>query len=102
MFKHLFFQRDFRLPLLYDSAVKKPSLTGLFAYIAFILASASVIAYHFQASLFLPCVVTILFWLLAVILYMIRHLNKAKIDLEHRTLDLEDSTPEKEELSKKE
>lgn len=94
-----FFKDNIKLPLLLDTSTNKNTLTGLFAYVAFILACLSVIAYHFRANLFVPCTVTISFWLIAVILYMIRHLNKAKIDLEHRTLDLENDTPEKDDNS---
>jgi hypothetical protein len=76
-------------PFAHDPVTKIPSVTLLFPYITFILAMSSVIALHFKQTLLIPSLVSILFWALSVIFYMIRTLQKAKIDLDDKSIELE-------------
>lgn len=76
-------------PFAHDPVTKTPSVTLLFPYITFVLALASVVALHFKQTLLIPSLVSILFWVISVVFYMIRTLQKAKIDLDDQSIELE-------------
>lgn len=77
------------LPFVHDPVTKKPSITLLFSYVTFLMSVLSVILLHFKQTLIIPTFMTIMFWVLAVIFYMIRTIQKAKIDLDEKSIELE-------------
>lgn len=82
------------LPYAHDPVTGKPSITLLFPYITFVLAVGSVIALHFKVGMLIATVVAIMFWALSVVFYMIRKLNKAKLDLNDGTIELDNGESE--------
>lgn len=88
-------EQGLRLPLAFDPVNKMPSITLLFAHITFILASVSTIALHFKPTLFIPTCTSIIFWVIATVLYMLRKISKAKFDLQSKSFDLENDDDSK-------
>lgn len=86
-----------KLPFVYDGATKQPSITLMFAYITFILALVSTILLHIFDNLLTATVTSICFWVIAYVLYRIRKLDKAKIDLDDRSIEFSGDGEEKEE-----
>lgn len=80
------------LPFAHDPVSGKPSVTLLFPYLTFVLAFLSTIALHFKASLLVATSVSISFWALAVIFYMMRKITKAKVDLDDKSFELGDDS----------
>ncbi len=78
-----------RLPFIYDPSTNGPSITLMFPYITFLLAILSTIALHFKVELFVATSTTLMFWLVSTILYMIRRITKAKIDLDDKSVELD-------------
>ena len=81
--------KGIKLPFLYDPTTDKPSITLFFPYASFVVALTSVISLHFKPSLLIPTCVSISFWTIATVLYMIRKINKAKFDLDDKSIELE-------------
>ncbi len=88
--------KGLHLPFLHDPVSGKPSITLMFPYATFALSLASVIVLHFRSEVLPASLVSISFWSLSVIFYMIRSIQKAKIDLDDKSLELE-GEPAKEE-----
>lgn len=76
-------------PLMHDPVDGKPSVTVMFAYLAFVLAVCSVIALHFFPSIFTATCTAIGLWSVATTFYLIRKLNKAKFDLKNQAFELD-------------
>ncbi|MGH7241007.1 MAG: hypothetical protein ACREGB_01785, partial [Candidatus Saccharimonadales bacterium] len=72
-----------------------PSITVLFAYVTFVLAVGSVIALHFFPKFLAATGVSILFWALATVFYMMRKLHKASFDLKNQSLNLDSGDDDK-------
>ena len=90
--------------MIYDPKAKRTSVTATFAYGFFILTVISLIRLHIETSenSLTPTVTTALCWLLATVLYMFRSLEKAKIDLDDKSIELDssdeaDKTPQRSE-----
>lgn len=77
------------LPYAHDPEKNQPSATLLFLYISFVIAACSVIALHLKAGLFIATITAICFWVLAMVFYRIRKLDKFKIDLDDKTIELD-------------
>ena len=77
------------VPFIYDQSTKGPSMTLAFSYITFVLSILSIIALHFKVELFVATTTTLVFWLIATILYMIRKITKAKFDLDDKSFELD-------------
>lgn len=77
------------VPLMYDPVTDKASLTVLFPYVSFWLTVASLVAMHFYSNIWPASFGCGLLWLCSTILYMIRKLNKAKLDFDDKTIELE-------------
>lgn len=91
-------ERGLRLPFIYDAASKKPSVTVMFTYLTFLISAASVVALHFYPSLIIATTTSIIFWLVATVLYLLRKLQKASFDLKEQTFSLEGAeAPNKEQ-----
>lgn len=78
-----------KFPFAYDPTEKKPSITLLTYYIALYMAIGSLIWIHFRPESLIPTSLTILFWTLSYIFYRIRKLDKAKVSLEDKSIELE-------------
>jgi len=78
-----------KLPFAYDPTTDKPSITLFFPYASFVVALASVIALHFYPTLLPATTISIIFWVLATVLYMVRKINKAKFDLSDKSIEIE-------------
>jgi hypothetical protein len=86
----------FRVPFAYDSKAKEPSFTLLVAYTATLLTIVSLIALHLKLDLVIATITTMTYWVVAMIFYLIRNLNKAKVDLDDHSIDLEGSKEDEE------
>jgi amino acid permease len=82
-------ENGLRIPLAYDAASKAPSVTLLFAYITFIIACISVIANHVYDGLFVATATSVCFWVIAYVIYRMRKLDKMKINLEEKSIELD-------------
>ena len=82
-------EEGMKLPFIHDPVSKKPSITLLFPYITFVLAFVSTIFLHFFPSVFLATTTSIVFWVLSVVFYQIRKLQKAKFDLDDKSIELD-------------
>ena len=76
--------------LAYDPISQKPSITLLMAYVSFLLAVGSTILLHAQ-SLLMGTIASITLATITTIFYLIRSLNKAKINLEEKSFELENN-----------
>ncbi len=90
--------RDYGLTvfLAYDPISQKPSITLLMTYVSFILSVVSVVLLHFQ-SLLMGAVAALTMMTITTIFYLIRSLNKAKINLEEKSFELENSDKDENE-----
>lgn len=78
-----------KLPFAHDPVQNKPSVTLMFVYLTFLMASVSTIALNFTESTLTAALVGICFWALAFIFYRLRRLDKVNIDLDNRSISLE-------------
>lgn len=84
-----------KFPFAHDATTGKPSITLFFPYVTGFISIVSVIALHFKLDLVIASLTCIVFWLIAMILYMLRRISKAKFDLDDKSFEL-DSDSEKE------
>ena len=84
----------FKMPLVWDEAEKKASFRLSAAYFSFLLACLSLVALHFFDSLLAASWTTIAFYAIATTFYMLKKLNKAKIDLDDKSLEFDASDTE--------
>lgn len=83
------------IPLMHDPVSDKASITVLFPYVSFWLTVLSLIAMHFDPSIWSATLGCGFLWLLSTVLYMIRKLNKAKLDFDDKSIELEaDESPD--------
>lgn len=85
-----------RLPFLFDPVSNKPSITLLFTYVTFLLSIISIIVLHLKPDLVVATASTLIFWVLAVVFYLLRNLQKAKFDLDDKSIELESDEGKKE------
>lgn len=85
-----------KFPFAYDAISKKPSVTLFFAYITFILMVVSLVLLHLTKVLLQATATSILVWVIAVVFYRLRELDKFKINLKDQSIDLEDTPDNKE------
>jgi len=88
--------RGLYMPLAWDGDKKPASARLLFAHISFWVAVISVVALHFWSSILPATTTAILFFMLCTILYMLKNLTKAKVDLDDKSIDLEADAEPKE------
>lgn len=90
------------LPFAHDANREEPSVTLLFMYVFNLCALASIVYLHIKDSAFTAACTTLLYSIVWTVLYMMRSIQKAKFDLDDRSIDLEgdeedekpsDSTP---------
>lgn len=82
-------------PLMHDPVDGKPSITAMFAYATFILTVSSVVSLHFFPEILAATGVTMGFWGMATVFYLLRKITKAKFDADDRSFELdgENATP---------
>lgn len=88
-----------RWPFAHDSSTGKPSVTLLMFYVGFCLMVASALGLHIVAivkidafdKFIMATMTTMLIWALGFIFYRLRHLDKIKVDLDDRSIELEGS-----------
>jgi uncharacterized membrane protein len=80
----------------YDGATEKPSITLLAFYLGIMLSVISLILLHIDKDKYLIATgSTLLFLGMTFIFYRIRNLDKVKIDLDDRSIELEDNGEKK-------
>lgn len=85
------------LPGAYDADKKGPSVTLLFAYIAYITAIVTIISLSIK-DINSGVIAAMIFSSLQTVFYLFRRLTKAKFDLDDKSVELENE--EKDEKSK--
>lgn len=93
-------ENGLRFPYAHDPISKKPSVTLLTYYTSFYMTVGSLIYLHSKSDPITAAAMTMLFWVLSYIFYRIRKLDKAKISLKDKSIEL-DATDEIEEEEKK-
>lgn len=82
--------KGIKFPFAYDPITKGPSVMLLFAYITFVFMMLSLIGLHIYKQILQATLVSIVVWVLAVVFYRLRELDKVKIDIKNQSIDLED------------
>lgn len=90
-------QNGFKLPYAYDGSTKQPSVTLWFAYCSFFLAFGAVVYFIVKGDPLASSSVAIGFWALAMVFYRLRHLDKFKLDLDDKSLELSGDEDEESE-----
>ena len=85
-------EEGLRWPYLHDPVSKKPSVTLLFPYITFVMTMISVILLHLNPAMIMATTMSMVFWLISTVVYLLRKLSKAKFDLDSRSFELESDT----------
>lgn len=90
------------LPFIHDPVNNQPSVSLFFAYVTFILAVISTIVLHVTVGGIVATGASIGFWGLATIFYLIRNLQRAKIDLDDQEIELDGENSNNNEKDEKE
>lgn len=77
------------MPVMFDASTGKASATLFFMYIANLLALCSIIWLHFNGEAFTATCMAAIYSIVWTVLYMMRRIQKAKFDLDDRSIDLE-------------
>ena len=85
--------KDFELPFAIDKVTKKPSVTLLFAYVAFILATLAS-GYLLYRDVIAGTVSCLTLFFGTLVFYRLRRLDKVKFDLDDKSFELESSGEE--------
>lgn len=85
-----------RLPFAYDALTKKPSVSLLFMYIVFTMATVSNILL-IRENIEIGTYTAIGFWVLATVFYMLRKLTTVKVDLDDREFEMTNQKDNKKE-----
>lgn len=80
-----------KVPHAFDAANNKPSVRLLFAYLSFCVALGSVVALHLWSGLTMATWTAIGFYVVCTVLYMLKDVVKAKVDLDDREVSFESS-----------
>lgn len=76
------------LPLAYDASTKRPSFRLLTVYVSFLLAVGSLVGLHFHTEIVIASAMSMLFFALCMVFYMLRRLESAKIDLDDQEISI--------------
>lgn len=77
-----------RMPMVYDPKSKRASVTATFAYGFFLVCIGSLFFLHKNEAVLSATIMSALCWLMATVLYMFRGLDKAKFDLNDKSVEL--------------
>lgn len=80
-----------KVPHAHDAANNKPSVRLLFAYLSFVAALVSVVVLHISPSLLSATWTAIGFYVICTVLYMLKDVVKAKVDLDDKEVSFESS-----------
>ena len=83
------------LPFSFDPETNKPSITLMFFWISSTLSVASLILLHIGIVTYTATAMSLGFVLLAFVMYRMRKLDKVKINLTEKSIELGDNTIEK-------
>jgi len=85
----------------YDATREEPSATLLAFHVGLILSIGSLISYHFLPDKLVgPVSATLMFFGMTFVMYRMRNLDKVKLDLDDRSIELEDEHSESEKDKK--
>jgi len=75
------------IPVANDQGI--PSLTMFFAYVSFLAVLASLIYIHIFPDKILPTIASISVWVIALVIYKMRKLDKFKFNLQEKSFELD-------------
>lgn len=78
-----------KIPMAFDSASQKPSVTLLFMWVANAVAILSLIYLHIKADAVTATMASCGYGITNTVLYMIRKLNKANVDIKSGKIELD-------------
>lgn len=84
--------RGLYVPHIYDAARQTPSIPLLFTLVSFSLAAGSIVALHLDAGLLSATVTAICFFALCYVLSMFREVDRLKLDLTKRQIEVDNDT----------
>ncbi len=84
-------ERGIKLPYAYDAISEKPSITLLFNWLYSVALLISIIALHQAETPLTASLFTLGVWALSTIFYMLRKLTSAKVDLDDKSIELENT-----------
>lgn len=91
--------RGIHVPFIFDPETNKPSVTLLFPYVTFVITVIFLILTFFYPESLQTTAMSLLFWAISVIFYRLRKLDKVKIDVDDKSIEL-DSEDESEKENK--
>lgn len=84
-------EEGLKFPYAYDKISNGPSVTLFFCYISFILTLISIIFLFFKPDVLSPTLCSMMLFVICLVIYRMRHLDKFKLDLDDRSLELKSS-----------
>jgi len=72
-----------------DPETQKPSVTLFFAYVTYLVCLFSIAFLFFKPDVLSPAIVSITVWVISFVLYRMRRLDKLKVDLDDRSIELD-------------
>ena len=88
------YNKGLALPLMRDPLNKRGSLSALFAYVSFWIACWSVIKCIKNEAQEVSTIIAISFWSLATVFHKFKRLDKFKIDLDDKSIELDSDKPQ--------
>ena len=88
--------KDIKFPFAIDKATGKPSVTLFFAYVAFIIASCAT-GYLIYRDAVVGTTSALMLFFGCLLIYRLRQIDKFKVNLSERSLEVEDTPDIKEE-----
>jgi hypothetical protein len=92
-------EEGIRVPFAHSGASGKPSVTLLLLYISSLAVLASLFLLHWRPSLWEPTAMTIVWWSLSVVFYLMRNLQKFKVDLDDKSIEMHSEKKDEKERS---
>ncbi len=77
------------IPFVKDPVNQQPSVTLLMVLTSFLMTVVSLVALHLKADLLIATGTTMLFWIIGMVFYLIRNIQRAKFDLDDKSFDIE-------------
>lgn len=83
-------EEGLRLPSSYDPVSKLPSVTLFFSYISFFIMVISLIGLHFYKQFLEATIISVFVWILSVVFYRLRELDKISLNVKTGSIGIED------------
>lgn len=77
------------LPMAYDGATGKPSVTLFFSYVSFLINIVAIVYLFCKPDNVSPAIASLMLFVICVVLYRIRNLDKVKFDLQNKSIELD-------------